>query len=74
MDLYEQGGLHIDRSIVTSAPYPLFIGDNTPWFVVKNSTLDRRSSGQHTIRTDGPGQEKILVRTVDSWETDNRPH
>ena len=47
---------------MTSAPYPLFIGDNTPWFVVKNSTLDRRSSGQHTIRIDGPGQEKILVQ------------
>jgi hypothetical protein len=57
-----KGGFIIDSSIVTSASYPLFIGDNTPWFVVKNSTLDRRTSGQHTIRIDGPGQQKILIQ------------
>ena len=61
--IYTSKGIFIiESSIVTSAPYPLFIGDDTPWSVIKSSTLNRTSPGQHTIRIDGPGQERILIQ------------
>ena len=57
-----QGIFVVDSSIVVTADYPMQVSDNTPWLVVKNSTINRLTPGQHTIRIDGPGQEKILIQ------------
>jgi hypothetical protein len=56
------GTFIIDSSIVSGAPYTIFPFDNVPWHVIKNSTISRTSSGQHTIRVDGDGQQKVLIQ------------
>jgi hypothetical protein len=56
------GAFIVDSSIVTNASYPAQIGDNTPFLVIKGSTISRTSSGEHTIRIDGPHQERILIQ------------
>jgi hypothetical protein len=56
------GAFIMDSSIVSGAPYTVFPFDNVPWYVVKNSTIRRTSTGQHTIRVDGDGQEKVLIQ------------
>ena len=57
-----QGIFIVDSSIVVNADYPMQISDHTPWLVVKGSTIDRQRAGQHTIRIDGPNQERILIQ------------
>ena len=61
IDAYN-GAFIVDSCIVSAAPYTVFPFDNCPWYVVKNTTIDRTSSGQHTIRIDGDGQERVLIQ------------
>jgi len=56
------GAFVVDSSIVSAAPYTVFPFDDCPFFVIKNSTIDRTTTGQHTVRIDGDGQEKILIQ------------
>jgi hypothetical protein len=52
----------VDSSIVSNSPYTILNFDNVSYYVVKGSTIHRTSSGQHTIRVDGDGQEKVLIQ------------
>ena len=50
------GAFIIDSSIVTPAAYPAQIGDNTPFLVIKGSTVSRTSSGD--TRSELMGRDK----------------